>query len=268
MDTLSLPCYQQGKPATRLVSLFLILLIITSGASMLLKLDFTAKVNRINTLIHTMSEEEFKNKEISTESRAEVDKLLAEALEFQGANISLFWFVIILSFGGLVTFCYWIYRMNKNTRVLGINGLKYTPFWAAAWNLVPLLFFWKPFLAVKEIWQANLPGTDWRQNRLPLIFFLWWFSFILLAVAGMSSLLDNPEFTQIDEIIYASTTFTILYGIKLIYTALTLAVVIKIQQAQNQIYAAEQIRLQDRTESTERVIPTASEVANESSKQP
>ncbi|MDE2763285.1 MAG: DUF4328 domain-containing protein [Gemmatimonadota bacterium] len=67
----------------------------------------------------------------------------------------------------------WIHRANHNARALGATGLKMTPGWAVGWYFVPIAWFWKPYQAMKEIWQASIdPKHWWRQGGSPLL--VWW----------------------------------------------------------------------------------------------
>jgi len=82
----------------------------------------------------------------------------------------------------------WIHRANYNARALGATGLKMTPGWAVGWYFVPIAWFWKPYQAMKEIWQASIdPKHWWRQGGSPLLSWWWglwlagWWVPVLLA---------------------------------------------------------------------------------------
>lgn len=81
----------------------------------------------------------------------------------------------------------WIYFSNRNVRLLGATGLKNTPGWAVGWYFVPIANLWKPYQAMKEIWQASANPLEWfGQERTPLLP-LWWLFWLVSNVIGQVS---------------------------------------------------------------------------------
>lgn len=68
----------------------------------------------------------------------------------------------------------WIHRANYNARALGATGLKMTPGWAVGWYFVPIAWFWKPYQAMKEIWQASASPKHWWRQRGSMLLGWWW----------------------------------------------------------------------------------------------
>ncbi len=62
-----------------------------------------------------------------------------------------------------VVFGVWIVRAHKNLRALGIPNLTYTPGWAFGWFFIPILNFFRPYQAMKELWQASFGGIMWQK---------------------------------------------------------------------------------------------------------
>ena len=81
------------------------------------------------------------------------------------AGIGLMSSILVLS---------WIHRANYNARQLGATGLKFTPGWAVGWYFIPIAMFWKPYQAMKEIWQASFNPTRWWEEEKPPLLPLWW----------------------------------------------------------------------------------------------
>ena len=78
----------------------------------------------------------------------------------------------------------WIHRANYNARQLGATDMKISPGWAVGWYFVPVAWFWKPYQAMKEIWQASVnPKYWWRQSGSPLL--TCWWSLCLLRSWGL-----------------------------------------------------------------------------------
>lgn len=52
--------------------------------------------------------------------------------------------------------------------------MQFTSGWAIGYYFIPVLALWKPYQAMKEIWQASNNPTDWQQQTLPSLLPLWW----------------------------------------------------------------------------------------------
>ena len=62
-----------------------------------------------------------------------------------------------------VVFIMWMYRAMKNLEGLGYNS-EYSPKDAVIWWFIPLLWFWRPYQVMREIWKGSHP-----ENRPPNI---------------------------------------------------------------------------------------------------
>jgi hypothetical protein len=102
----------------------------------------------------------------------------------QGA-IAIVRFVIFV----LTAICFlcWIYRANKNARQLGATDMRFTPGWAVGWFFVPFANWWKPYGAMKEIWQASVDPASWQTIPRPEILPWWWACFVIGRIALSAS---------------------------------------------------------------------------------
>ena len=69
--------------------------------------------------------------------------------------------------GSVVMVSVWVHRVYRNLAPLG-HRPKTSPAMAVAWFFIPIANLWKPFLVVREIWRATLPGSADGLLRL------WW----------------------------------------------------------------------------------------------
>lgn len=77
----------------------------------------------------------------------------------------------------------WIHRANYNARQLGGTDMHFSPGWAVGWYFIPIAWFWKPYQAMREIWQASVSPVDWqRQAGSPLL--VWWWGLWILTGWG------------------------------------------------------------------------------------
>ena len=68
----------------------------------------------------------------------------------------------------------WIRRANCNMRALGAKGLRFSPAGSIGWYFVPLLSLWRPYQAMREIWQGSMNPRDWLAVPVPRMLPFWW----------------------------------------------------------------------------------------------
>ena len=74
----------------------------------------------------------------------------------------------------VASFCFWIYRANRDARALGARDMIFSPGWAVAVGFIPVVNLIGPYRAVKEIYQASSTGARWRDEPVPLLLPVWW----------------------------------------------------------------------------------------------
>ncbi len=80
----------------------------------------------------------------------------------------------LVAAGAAVAVLLWIHRANSNARALGATNMKFTPGWAVGWYFVPVAWFWKPYQAMREIWQASADPANWERQWAPPLLGWWW----------------------------------------------------------------------------------------------
>jgi hypothetical protein len=83
-----------------------------------------------------------------------------------------------------IVFLTWIYRANRNARALGAQGMRFTPGWTVGWFFVPIMSLWKPFQAMREIWQASVQPGNWQAVTTPPLIGWWWAIYIINLFLG------------------------------------------------------------------------------------
>lgn len=114
-----------------------------------------------------------------------------------GDGESLAWFDIVYGLVGLLTvplslltailFLVWVNRANKNARALGAQGMQFTPGWCVGWFFIPIMNLFKPFQAIREIFQASDPATgptNWHLQGSSGVVGLWWGLWLIGNVLG------------------------------------------------------------------------------------
>lgn len=88
----------------------------------------------------------------------------------------------------------WLYRVHKNLPALGVSDLRFSPGWAVASWLIPIVNFYLPYQVVKEIWKASDPSVNpssnlsWQKTPTSLILGWWWGFWLTSALAGQASM--------------------------------------------------------------------------------
>jgi hypothetical protein len=104
----------------------------------------------------------------------------------------------------VVLFCLFMPRANRNARSFG-SPMNMTPGWAAGWFFVPIAFLWKPFHAMKEIWQGSDPDPAAHAFLVPVPPLLgqWWGFYIAHNLARRVQQVSAAAKTP-DDLIIAS----------------------------------------------------------------
>lgn len=110
----------------------------------------------------------------------------AESNDKRQQIIGVFQFGIAIT--TIILFAMWIYRASFNSRALGAQNMKFTPGWSVGYYFIPILWFWKPYQAMKEIWRASKAPKSWGSVARGTVLPWWWFFFLI------SAMLDNASF--------------------------------------------------------------------------
>ncbi|MCA0208028.1 MAG: DUF4328 domain-containing protein [Proteobacteria bacterium] len=117
-----------------------------------------------------------------------------------------------------VVFCMWIYRAAANVKAARVPGFTFTPAWAVGWHFVPIANFFRPFQAMRQIWNASHGGDGASRYRGELLLIGWWgawsFSLAVGAVLTAATIDANSAAEEREAILLAilySITNLILY---------------------------------------------------------
>lgn len=144
----------------------------------------------------------------------------------------------------------WIYRANYNARQLGAKNMDFTPGWSIGYYFIPILTLWKPYLAMREIWQASQEPSDWGFANVSPILPFWWALWILSGMLGQVILRFSLKAEELDELINLNLITQFSNTLDIPLALVTLAII-------NGIY-----KMQVRTlESANKSIPQTTEAA-------
>lgn len=90
------------------------------------------------------------------------------------------WLLLVATY---VVFAMWIYRAAANVNAAMVPGFRYTPGWAVGWHFVPIANLYKPFDAMRQIWNASHSGGRHLDRGEPLLVY-WWGLWALTGIAS------------------------------------------------------------------------------------
>lgn len=73
-----------------------------------------------------------------------------------------------------VLFLRWVYLSNKNAHTLINGNMQSSPGWAVGWFFIPIANLWKPYQAVREIFEASHPEKNKKDTVRPEVVPAWW----------------------------------------------------------------------------------------------
>lgn len=100
-----------------------------------------------------------------------------------------------------VVFARWIYILHDNKRRFGSSGLRFTPGWAIGWFFVPIANLWKPYQAMRELWQVSADPQHWQNQRPDALLAWWWILWVAGNVLGQLSFRMSIHATTIPDLL-------------------------------------------------------------------
>ena len=83
----------------------------------------------------------------------------------------------------IVVWCVWQHRSHLAARDL-VTGMELSPAWAVGCWFVPIVNYFKPFQAMRELWRASLGAPAWRTQSTWSVLGWWWATWLGFNVLG------------------------------------------------------------------------------------
>lgn len=80
----------------------------------------------------------------------------------------------VVFIASIVLTCMWIYRAHANVIAADAGPLENSPGWAVGWFFVPIANLFKPFQAMRELWNVSHNQADGFSQESPHLLKLWW----------------------------------------------------------------------------------------------
>lgn len=131
-------------------------------------------------------------------SNPEVTQEAAEANDIRQALIGLLYLIVYIA--TTIVFGMWIHRANRNCRGFGAAGMEFTPGWAVGWYFIPIANLFKPFQAMKEIWQVSSNPRRWQTEPGSALLGWWWALWLIGNVLGQIVFRVSSGAEGVDEL--------------------------------------------------------------------
>lgn len=131
-----------------------------------------------------------------------------------------------------IVFLKWTARANRNVRAFGATGLRFSPSFAAGCHFIPVASLWKPYQAMREIWQASRLPTAWQGQPVSAILGVWWAFWVFAILADRLGAQLTGDARRIEDLIKATYILVAADVSEILVTLAALAVVASIDRMQ------------------------------------
>lgn len=97
----------------------------------------------------------------------------------------------------------WIHRMAYNARIKA-RVMQFTPGWSVGWYFIPIAYWWKPFQAMKEIWEKSVEQAGPEGREAARLLGTWWTLWIIESILGNASFRMTMGAAGIERVLAAN----------------------------------------------------------------
>jgi hypothetical protein len=134
----------------------------------------------------------------------------AESNDIRQRIIGLLYLATFIVTG--ITFLKWIYRANSNCHGFGAQGMKFSPGWSIGCYFIPILNFYRPYQAMKEIWRVSKNPSNWQKERGSALLGWWFGLWLISAFVGQLNFRMSMKANTVSSL-KESTTVSIISGV-------------------------------------------------------
>jgi hypothetical protein len=91
---------------------------------------------------------------------------------------------LLVSIATVIAFGRWIVLAHRNLPALGAQSLEFRPGWAVGWYFIPIANLWKPYQAMKALWQHSQHARSPDLSASTWILPTWWMFWLISNFLG------------------------------------------------------------------------------------
>lgn len=95
----------------------------------------------------------------------------------------IYWASLLIS---SIAFLFWIYTASKNLASLNMLNQRFSPRWAIIWWFVPIMWFFRPYQVMKEIWNgsdpAHVSSSEPTSRSTSYSLLKWWWTTWIVSI--------------------------------------------------------------------------------------
>ena len=153
----------------------------------------------------------------------------AEANDTRQQIVAIFQLLVYITAGVLSLM--WIHRACFNARVRA-TYMRFTPGWAVGWYFIPIANLWKPYQAMKEIWETTDAQANKSMTEGAWLLGWWWTFWIVSNILANAAFRMSLRAESIDELLSMTKVMLASDLIDIPLTILFIQIVRKISSAQ------------------------------------
>jgi uncharacterized protein DUF4328 len=153
----------------------------------------------------------------------------AEANDTRQQIVGIFQFVVFITAG--VLSLKWIHRACFNARVRA-KYMQFTPGWAVGWYFIPIANFWKPYQAMKEIWENTAEQANKSMAEGAWLLGWWWTFWIVSNIFANAAFRMSLRAETIDSLLSSTRMMLASDLVDIPLTFLFIQIVRKVSSAQ------------------------------------
>lgn len=153
----------------------------------------------------------------------------------------------------VIAFCMWIHRASTNLPPLGVHDQRFSPRWAVGWWFVPIMWLFRPYQVMKEVWKGSYPikglvaQAAWRDAPVSPLLGWWWAAWLLSAWVGNVGVQIFLRGQTTDELITGDWLVVVSEVIGILAIVLVFVLVQQITSNQEEKYTAREAEEESKT---------------------
>jgi hypothetical protein len=174
---------------------------------------------------------DYKNGVYTSQELAVAD---GEASDKRQQAVSIIYLINFIISGFLIL--RWIHRANYNSHRLGAENMEFTSGWSIGYYFIPILTLFKPYQAMKEIWQTSHNPKEWSQVKVSNLLPAWWTIWLINNFLGQIIFRTADDAEGIDPLMRLNLITQASNVLDILLAIVTFSLIVKIHEKQMQAF--------------------------------